>query len=137
MIVKHFGCTTIYNKALYKCIIHSFIKTWASCQSSWCEEWFYSHFTLHIWSIFRMFPHSQLTASCICAGKEVSNPLIVDFKVAGSTKHQKQEQSSESCSWNMTVSQKGQQRSTILGYNGGKKRYPPHKLQHWSLDEIL
>ncbi len=25
MIVKHFGCTTIHNKALYKCIIHSFI----------------------------------------------------------------------------------------------------------------
>ncbi len=24
MIVKHFGCTTIHNKALYKCIIHSF-----------------------------------------------------------------------------------------------------------------
>ncbi len=23
MIVKHFGCTTIHNKALYKCIIHS------------------------------------------------------------------------------------------------------------------
>ncbi len=23
MIVKRFGCTTIYNKALYKCIIHS------------------------------------------------------------------------------------------------------------------
>ncbi len=26
MIVKHFGCTTIHNKALYKCIIHSFIQ---------------------------------------------------------------------------------------------------------------
>ncbi len=25
MIVKRFGCTTIHNKALYKCIIHSFI----------------------------------------------------------------------------------------------------------------
>ncbi len=25
MIVKHFGCTAIHNKALYKCIIHSFI----------------------------------------------------------------------------------------------------------------
>ncbi len=25
MTVKHFGCTTIHNKALYKCIIHSFI----------------------------------------------------------------------------------------------------------------
>ncbi len=24
MIVKHFGCTAIHNKALYKCIIHSF-----------------------------------------------------------------------------------------------------------------
>ncbi len=23
MIVKRFGCTTIYNKAIYKCIIHS------------------------------------------------------------------------------------------------------------------
>ncbi len=27
MIVKHFGCTAIHNKALYKCIIHSFILT--------------------------------------------------------------------------------------------------------------
>ncbi len=27
MIVKHFGCTTIHNKALYKCIIHSFINS--------------------------------------------------------------------------------------------------------------
>ncbi len=26
MIVKRFGCTTIHNKALYKCIIHSFIQ---------------------------------------------------------------------------------------------------------------
>ncbi len=25
MIVKRFGCTTIHNKALYKCFIHSFI----------------------------------------------------------------------------------------------------------------
>ncbi len=25
MIVKRFGCTTIHNKALYKCIINSFI----------------------------------------------------------------------------------------------------------------
>ncbi len=25
IIVKRFGCTTIHNKALYKCIIHSFI----------------------------------------------------------------------------------------------------------------
>ncbi len=25
MIVKHFGCTTIHSKALYKCIIHSII----------------------------------------------------------------------------------------------------------------
>ncbi len=25
MIVKRFGCTTIHKKALYKCIIHSFI----------------------------------------------------------------------------------------------------------------
>ncbi len=25
MIVKHFECTAIHNKALYKCIIHSFI----------------------------------------------------------------------------------------------------------------
>ncbi len=25
MIVKRFGCTAIYNKALYKCIVHSFI----------------------------------------------------------------------------------------------------------------
>ncbi len=25
MIVKRFGCTTIHNKALYKCLIHSFI----------------------------------------------------------------------------------------------------------------
>ncbi len=25
MIVKRFGCTTIHNKVLYKCIIHSFI----------------------------------------------------------------------------------------------------------------
>ncbi len=24
MIVKRFGCTTIHNKALYKCIIHSY-----------------------------------------------------------------------------------------------------------------
>ncbi len=24
MIVKRFGCTAIHNKALYKCIIHSF-----------------------------------------------------------------------------------------------------------------
>ncbi len=24
MIVKRFGCTTIHNKMLYKCIIHSF-----------------------------------------------------------------------------------------------------------------
>ncbi len=27
MIVKHFGCTVIHNKALYKCIIHSFINS--------------------------------------------------------------------------------------------------------------
>ncbi len=26
MIVKRFGCTAIHNKALYKCIIHSFIQ---------------------------------------------------------------------------------------------------------------
>ncbi len=26
MIVKRFGCTTIHKKALYKCIIHSFIQ---------------------------------------------------------------------------------------------------------------
>ncbi len=26
MIVKRFGCTTIHNKALYKCFIHSFIQ---------------------------------------------------------------------------------------------------------------
>ncbi len=26
MIVKHYGCTAIHNKALYKCIIHSFNK---------------------------------------------------------------------------------------------------------------
>ncbi len=25
MIVKRFGCTTIHNKALYKCLIHSFV----------------------------------------------------------------------------------------------------------------
>ncbi len=25
MIVKRFGCTAIHNKALYKCIIHSFV----------------------------------------------------------------------------------------------------------------
>ncbi len=25
MIVKRFGCTTIHNKVLYKCLIHSFI----------------------------------------------------------------------------------------------------------------
>ncbi len=31
MIVKHFGCTAIHNKALYKCIIHSFIHS----QSHW------------------------------------------------------------------------------------------------------
>ncbi len=24
MVLKRFGCTTIHNKALYKCIIHSF-----------------------------------------------------------------------------------------------------------------
>ncbi len=27
MIVKHFGCTAIHNKALYKCLIHSFTRT--------------------------------------------------------------------------------------------------------------
>ncbi len=27
MIVKRFGCTTIHNKALYKCFIHSFIRS--------------------------------------------------------------------------------------------------------------
>ncbi len=26
MIVKRFGCTAIHKKALYKCIIHSFIQ---------------------------------------------------------------------------------------------------------------
>ncbi len=30
LIVKRFGCTAIHNKALYKCIIHSFIKTYAT-----------------------------------------------------------------------------------------------------------
>ncbi len=29
MIVKRFGCTAIHNKALYKCIIHSFIHSFA------------------------------------------------------------------------------------------------------------
>ncbi len=28
MIVKHFGCTAIHKKALYKCIIHSFIHSY-------------------------------------------------------------------------------------------------------------
>ncbi len=31
MIVKRFGCTTIHNKALHKCLIHSFIQ--------WMNEW--------------------------------------------------------------------------------------------------
>ncbi len=35
MIVKCFGCTTIHNKALYKCIIHSF-----SFSLSWFSEQF-------------------------------------------------------------------------------------------------
>ncbi len=33
MIVKRFGCTTIHNKALYKCLIHSFINL---CLQQFC-----------------------------------------------------------------------------------------------------
>ncbi len=36
MIVKRFGCTTIHNKALYKCFIHSFIhiKIWHAASNN-------------------------------------------------------------------------------------------------------
>ncbi len=38
MIVKRFGCTTIHNKALYKCLIHSFIEPEHEPQSFISEE---------------------------------------------------------------------------------------------------
>ncbi len=38
MIVKRFGCTTIHNKALYKCIIHSFIQYTPSKRNT-ISEW--------------------------------------------------------------------------------------------------
>ncbi len=37
MIVKCFGCTAIHNKALYKCIIHSFADGTADCVY---RQWF-------------------------------------------------------------------------------------------------
>ncbi len=44
MIVKHFGCTAIYNKALYKCIIHSFIHHSTSSSTYTTVYIFYIHF---------------------------------------------------------------------------------------------
>ncbi len=38
MIVKRFGCTAIHNKALYKCIIHSFIIRLSIFQHSLAEK---------------------------------------------------------------------------------------------------
>ncbi len=35
MIVKRFGCTTIHNKALYKCLIHSFIHSCDVLRLQW------------------------------------------------------------------------------------------------------
>ncbi len=51
MIVKRFGCTAIHKKALYKCIIHSFITwwtgvVWITCGLLWC---FYKLFGLSFW----------------------------------------------------------------------------------------
>lgn len=33
MIVKHFGCTAIHNKALYKCLVHSLIHSFKQNES--------------------------------------------------------------------------------------------------------
>ncbi len=41
MIVKRFGCTAIHNKALYKCIIHSFADGTADCVY---RQWFLEAF---------------------------------------------------------------------------------------------
>ncbi len=41
MIVKRFGCTAIHNKALYKCVIHSFIP-------QTFEMRLYSDFIIHL-----------------------------------------------------------------------------------------
>ncbi len=38
MIVKRFGCTAIHNKALYKCIIHSFIHTYTRYKNSSSQD---------------------------------------------------------------------------------------------------
>ncbi len=42
MIVKCFGCTTIHNKALYNCIIHSFIHPFQGTQPC-CKHALMSH----------------------------------------------------------------------------------------------
>ncbi len=39
MIVKRFGCTTIHKKALYKCIIHSFINSSVSSTTRMLWTW--------------------------------------------------------------------------------------------------
>ncbi len=39
IIVKCFGCTTRHNKALYKCIIHSFHCEWNSSTKCWRNIW--------------------------------------------------------------------------------------------------
>ncbi len=33
MIAKRFGCTTIHNKALYKCFIHSFMSAFGGAEA--------------------------------------------------------------------------------------------------------
>ncbi len=42
MIVKRFGCTTIHNKALYKCIIHSFIQKSTPYLSVLCSSCYHA-----------------------------------------------------------------------------------------------
>ncbi len=55
MIVKCFGCTTIHNKALYKCIIHSFIHCKQIC----------------------LFPLTLLNSVCLaCLVKEIVHPKM-------------------------------------------------------------
>ncbi len=38
MIVKRFGCTAIHNKALYKCLIHSFLCIFSQIEFCICKS---------------------------------------------------------------------------------------------------
>ncbi len=80
MIVKRFGCTTIHNKALYKCIIHSFIQyTPSKIETQYLNEWVIlalEWVNWEFWAWISTFQFCQMEWNFTFSGLVTGRPIV-------------------------------------------------------------